>query len=228
VPILMYHVISAPPTTAPYPELFTPATVFASQMSALARRGYHAVTLAQVDAYWRRAVALPRKPVVLSFDDGYHSDYTEALPVLRSHGWRGVLNLELNNVRPGDLIAAQVRRLIAAGWEVDSHTITHPDLRTVSDAQLVTEIAGSRKLLRKRFHVPAAYFCYPGGRFDARVVAAVRRAGYRGATTTQLGLAMPDERFTLSRIRVDGTDRVGGLMAKLAHPRSGSQVTPGD
>lgn len=219
VPILMYHVVSAPRLGAPYPELYTPRPAFAAQMAALARRGYHGVTLDRVDAYWRRGIALPSKPVVVSFDDGYLSDYTHALPVLRAHRWPGVLNLELDNVRRGDLPAPLVRRLIAAGWEIDSHTITHPDLTAIPGAQLRDEVVRSREMLRARFHVPADYFCYPGGRFDARVLAAVRRAGYRGATTTRPGLAWPRDRFELDRIRVDGSDAPQALLAKLAHPR---------
>jgi peptidoglycan/xylan/chitin deacetylase (PgdA/CDA1 family) len=214
----MYHVISAPQPGAPYPELYTPEKVFAAQMRALAKRGYHGVTLAQVDDYWRRGYALPSKPIVVSFDDGYLSHYTHARPVLSALGWPGVLNLEVNNVRPGDLTAKQVRALLAAHWEVDSHTITHPDLPTLPDAQLRQELVDSRAYIRRHFGVPANYFCYPAGRFDARVVAAVKAAGYKAATTTQPGLASPRARFTLNRIRIDGQDGVAGLLTKLAHP----------
>jgi peptidoglycan/xylan/chitin deacetylase (PgdA/CDA1 family) len=218
VPILMYHVVSAPQPGAPYPDLYTPKPVFTAQMKALAKRGYHGVTLARVDDYWRRGYALPPKPIVVSFDDGYLSHYTHALPVLKSLGWPGVLNLEVNNVRPGDLTATQVRALIAAGWEVDSHTVTHPDLTTVTDSQLRQELVASRAYLRKRFGVPVDFFCYPAGRFNGRVVAAVKAAGYRAATTTEPGLASPKLPFTLNRIRVDGQDGVGGLLTKLANP----------
>src|SRR4051812_39994827 len=165
VPILMYHVVSAPQPGAPYPDLYTPKPVFTAQMKALAKRGYHGVTIAQVYDYWKRGYALPAKPIVISFDDGYLSHYTHAMPVLKARGWPGVLNLEVNNVRPGDLTASQVRGLIDAGWEVDSHTVTHPDLRTVTDSQLRQELAGSRRYLKKRFGVPADFFCYPAGRY---------------------------------------------------------------
>jgi peptidoglycan/xylan/chitin deacetylase (PgdA/CDA1 family) len=162
---------------------------------------------------------------VISFDDGYLSHYTHALPVLKALGWPGVLNLEVDNVRPGDLTTTQVRGLIDAGWEVDSHTITHPDLRTVSDSQLRQELVGSRRYLKKRFGVPADFFCYPAGRYDARVEAAVKAAGYRAATTTQPGLASPKAPFELSRIRVTGADGVSGLLQNLASP-GGAPSTP--
>jgi peptidoglycan/xylan/chitin deacetylase (PgdA/CDA1 family) len=108
-----------------------------------------------------------------------------------------------------------VRSLIAAGWEIDAHTITHPDLTTVDDARLWREVDGSRNVLRRQFHIPVDFFCYPAGRYDNRVVNAVRRAGYLGATTTNYGLARPPNYFTLSRIRINGSDGVRGLASKL-------------
>jgi peptidoglycan/xylan/chitin deacetylase (PgdA/CDA1 family) len=226
VPILMYHVVSAPQPGAPYPGLYTPKGVFAAQMRALEAKGYHGVTLKQVDDYWSRGYALPRKPIVVSFDDGYLSHYTHARAVLKAVGWPGVLNLAVHNVKPGDLTAGQVRALIADGWEVDSHTISHADLTTLSDSQLREELVGSRRYIQRRFHVPANYFCYPAGRYDARVVAAVKAAGYRLATTTAPGLAKPGARLTLSRIRVEGADGVDGLLSKLANPGAIQDGTP--
>ena len=225
VPILMYHVISAPKPGAPYPELYTPKPAFAAQMAALEQRGYHGVTLAQVYDYWHRAIALPKKPIVISFDDGYLSHYTHALPVLKKLGWPGVLNLEVNNVlTPGDVSKSQVRALIRAGWEVDSHTLTHPDLTRISATQLRDELVRSRAFLRSHFGVPVDFFCYPAGRYDATVEAAVRAAGYRLATTTQPGVASPHgDPFALPRIRVSGSDGAAGLLAKLSNPSSVTQ-----
>ena len=159
---------------------------------------------------------------MISFDDGYLSHYSKAMPVLKALGWSGVLNLEIDNVRPGDLTASQFRGLIAAGWEVDSHTLTHPDLRTVGAAQLHTEVFDSKARLKKLFGVPANFFCYPAGQFDATVVAAVKAAGYLGATTTAPGFASPKQgMFTLDRIRMDRGDGAAGLAAKLASRGAG-------
>lgn len=216
VPILMYHVLGTPSPGAAYPELFVTAADFQAQVAWLARNGYHAVTLRQVFRYWRAAIALPPKPVVLSFDDGYLSDYTVAMPALRRHGWPGVLNLIVNNVRPGDLAAGQVRRLIAAGWEIDSHTVTHADLPTLDAARLRYEVAGSRTLLRRMFQQPVDFFCYPVGHYNTEVVAAVRAAGYLGATTENPGLGRPSQAYTLSRIRISYGDGAPQLAQKLA------------
>jgi peptidoglycan/xylan/chitin deacetylase (PgdA/CDA1 family) len=204
VPVLMYHVIGTPPAGAPYPELWVPAARFRAQLARLAKAGYHGVTLGQVWAAWHGGAGLPRKPVVVSFDDGYYSQYHVAAPTLRKLGWRGVLNLEVHNLHvAGGLSARQVRSMIARGWEVDAHTLTHPDLTQVDARRLRREVAGSRSVLRHRFGVPVAFFCYPSGRYDATVEQAVRAAGYRGATTTDPGAARPGgDRFALPRFRV--------------------------
>ena len=217
VPILMYHVIAPPPGTAPYPDLYVRPSDFSAQMTWLARHGYHAVTLQRVYDHWLKGSALPSRPIVISFDDGYLSQYTRAYETLRPHHWPGVENLEVNFLQPvGGLRPWRIRKMIAAGWEIDAHTLTHPDLTRIGDAQLRREVAGSRSVIRRDFHVPVDFFCYPSGRFDARVLAEVRRAGYLGATTTNYGLARPPNVYTLDRIRINGSDGLHGFAAKLS------------
>ena len=151
VPILMYHVISKAPAGAPNAELWVDERDFADEMKALRAAKYTAVTLAQVWNAWRHGGPLPKRPVVVSFDDGYLSHYTHARPVLRALGWPGVLNLELKAIGAGGLSEHQMRSLIKAGWEIDSHTLTHPDLTTLDDAALAHELVESRRELRERF-----------------------------------------------------------------------------
>jgi peptidoglycan/xylan/chitin deacetylase (PgdA/CDA1 family) len=217
VPILMYHVVSAAPAGTANAELWVDQDVFAAEMKALRRAGYHAITLRQAFDAWQHGGPLPRRPVVVSFDDGYLSDYTHARPVLRTLQWPGVLNLELNNLGKGGITEHQVRSLLAAGWELDSHTLTHPDLTTVGDAQLRHELVDSRREIRRRFGSRTAeFFCYPAGKYDARVVAAVRAAGYRGATTVDEGSAARGDYFTLKRVRVNGSDTPQTLLGRLS------------
>jgi peptidoglycan/xylan/chitin deacetylase (PgdA/CDA1 family) len=158
--------------------------------------------------------------VVVSFDDGYRSQYTDALPVLRKLGWPGVLNLKIDTLTQGELTDDQVKTMIDEGWEVDSHTITHADVSQISGADLKREVAGSRAILRKRFGIPVDFFCYPAGRYDAEAIQAVKDAGYLGATTVDEGLADRHQMYTLKRIRVNASDGVKGLAEKLNQARA--------
>jgi peptidoglycan/xylan/chitin deacetylase (PgdA/CDA1 family) len=217
VPILMYHVIAPAPAGAAFPRLFVEPTDFAAQMHWLELHGFHAVTLRHVYDYWLRGTPLPARPVVISFDDGTMGQETHALPVLESLRWPAVLNLKLDALHSRYTLPAwRVRHMLAAGWELDSHTITHPDLTHVDDARLWREVHDSRVELQREFHVPVDFFCYPSGRYDAHVIAAVRAAGYLGATTTGYGLARPQDIYTLSRIRIDGSDHLAGFASKLS------------
>lgn len=217
VPVLMYHVIAAPPSSAPLQELFVDPKTFDQQMEALRKQGYAGVSLNQVYDAWFRGGKLPEKPVVVSFDDGYRSQYVSARPELRKLGWPGVLSAISGRIgQPNAELSNQmVQTMINDGWELDSHTINHVDVSQASGAQLTSEVAGSRKMLQQRFHQPVNFFCYPSGRYDVQAIQAVRSAGYLGATTTDEGLASKNEMYTLKRVRVDGSDGVSGLLRKL-------------
>lgn len=217
VPILMYHVTKAAPAGTPYPELWVTPADFKGQMQWLADEGYTGITMAQLFKYWDEGYKLPDKPVVISFDDGYPSHDETARPVLAKHRWPGVLFLEERNVNSAEsgLTASMVKRLIASGWELGSHTMTHPNLTILSATQLEDEVAGSKKAISEEFGVPIEFFCYPAGKYDETVVAAVKDAGYLGATTTIDGVATPDKPFELKRLRIDGDDGVDGFAAKM-------------
>jgi peptidoglycan/xylan/chitin deacetylase (PgdA/CDA1 family) len=223
VPILMYHVIAAPPPGAPFPGLYVEPTEFAEQMQALKHAGWHAVTLDQVQAYWRRGVPLGRgKPIVISFDNGYNSQYTQALPVLRRLGWVGDENLQLSGLPPsqGGLGPGQIQGLLQAGWELDTQGTSHADLITLDAQQLQYQVAEARKTLQQRYHVPVDWFCYPSGHYDAAVIAAVKAAGFIGSTTVVPGWAHPgDDPYRLHRLRVLGGTSAQGLLALLEDTR---------
>ena len=213
VPILEYHVLGAAPADEPYPDLYVTRPDFHKQMDWLDEHGYEAVTLEQVEEAWYRGATLPPKPVVVSFDDGYRPQFTYALPELRRHGWAGVLNLKAEG---SDLYPSNVEAMIAAGWEVAAHTINHLDLTELDAAQLKEEVAGSRAILRRDYGVPVKNFCYPAGRFDATVIAAVKAAGYAGATTEIAGYADREHPYELDRYEILGSQGVAGMVEDLS------------
>ena len=212
VPILEYHVLGAAPADAPYPELYVTRPDFHQQMDWLDAHGYEAVTLEAVEDAWYRGGTLPAKPVVLSFDDGYRPQFTFALPELRKHGWPGLLNLKAEG---SDLYTSNVEAMIAAGWELAAHTIHHLDLTMLDAAKLKEEVAGSREILRREYGVPVADFCYPAGQFDDTVIAAVKAAGYSGATTEIPGYATRESPYELARFEILGSTGVSGLAEDL-------------
>ncbi len=226
VPILMYHVINPPPAGAPFPGLYVPSEEFAEQMHALAQAGFHAVTMDQLWANWKEGTPLPPgKPIVLTFDNGYQSQYSNAAPILRRLGWVGVENVQLTGLPPsqGGLSPAQVRGLVSSGWELDTQGFSHADLITLDPSQLHYQVAVARNEVQRLYHVAANWFCYPSGHYDAAVVEAVRAAGYRGSTTVVPGWAQAGgDPYRLPRLRVLGGTGGQQLLGEIAAIRGDS------
>jgi peptidoglycan/xylan/chitin deacetylase (PgdA/CDA1 family) len=159
---------------------------------------------------------------VLTFDNGYQSQYTQALPVLRKLGWVADENIQLTGLPPsqGGLSQRQVRGLVSAGWELDTQGISHADLITLDAEQLHQQVAVARRIIQRRYHVPVHWFCYPSGHYDATVIAAVKSAGFIGSTTVVSGWARPhDDPYRLPRLRALGGTTPSELLALMAGAR---------
>ena len=213
----MYHQIEKAQPGVRNPLLYVSRKTFAAQMRWLDRHGFRAVTLDQVEDAWSGRGLLPRRPIVVSFDDGYFSQYHTAMPILRRHHWAGVLSLCLANMKQagGPITAAQVQRMVNAGWELASHTISHRDLRFTKGRRLRHEVRDSRRIIRYVFRVPVHNFTYPAGLYDEATIRALKRAGYRGALTVAPGLAGRHHPFELKRIRIIQSMGVKGFAGEL-------------
>ena len=143
-----------------------PGSEFSAQMQALKAAGWTAVTLDQVEQYWTKGTALPTgKPIVVTFDGGYASQFVNALPVLKGLGWKGVINLPSNGRSPADggLTDDQTRGLVAAGWELDAAGNDSPDLTGLSTTEIVSDVKAERQDLQARFKAPVNWYSYASG-----------------------------------------------------------------
>lgn len=178
VPILLYHHIAEDEQDSRY--YISPET-FEQQMTWLEEHGYGTITVSRLAEVIRNGGDLPLHPVVITFDDGNGDLYTEAFPIMQAHGMVGVAYLVNSTLDLAEIVtSAQVKELIDSGWEIGSHSATHPELTGVHD-QLETEIAHSRRDLQERFQVPVNSFSYPFGVFDDTVYQAVLDSGYTSA-----------------------------------------------
>jgi peptidoglycan/xylan/chitin deacetylase (PgdA/CDA1 family) len=190
--VLCYHAVS-PSWDA---TLSIPPDRLASQLSALARRGYRGATFAE-------AVTDPPHPrtVAVTFDDSYRSVKELGRPILDELGWPGTVFVPtayagaeeprgwpgtdhwLDTEHADELMPMnweELAELRDAGWEVGSHTVTHPHLSEIGDAQLATELRESAAEIERRLGA-CETIAFPYGDHDGRVVAATIEAGYRAA-----------------------------------------------
>jgi len=182
VPILMYHHIAAMPSTeASQNILFVSPEHFESQLRWLAAHGYTTVSLDDVV----HPVPMVKKPIILTFDDGYEDAYTQAYLLLQRYGFAGTFYLVVRDLdRPGFLNDAEIHTMQAAGMRFGSHSITHPDLTTIPELQALREIYESRRSLERLLGVLVVDFCYPGGLFNPAIETFAASSGYMTATTT--------------------------------------------
>jgi peptidoglycan/xylan/chitin deacetylase (PgdA/CDA1 family) len=135
-----------------------------------------------VDALQGRG-GVPDRSVVITFDDGWLTQYENALPILQRLHFTATFFVITKQVGVGPkyMTLEQIQALQRAGMTIASHSRTHPDLTKANTAQLRDEIAGSRHDLQKMLGINTDLFAYPYGAWNKRVATAARGAGYRAA-----------------------------------------------
>jgi peptidoglycan/xylan/chitin deacetylase (PgdA/CDA1 family) len=201
--VLCYHGISE---TWPAPTTVRPGD-FEQQLSELVRRGYRGATLSQ-------ALTVPpaEKTLVVTFDDAHSSVGELAAPVMAELGLPGTVyvptgypdtdrpmawdgyDIWLGTEHEHELSCMgweQLLALAAAGWEIGSHTKTHPRLSKIGDEPIKTELTESRRECEEKMGAPCTSIAYPYSDYDDRAVRAAGHAGYRFAVTVPRGPASP-------------------------------------
>jgi peptidoglycan/xylan/chitin deacetylase (PgdA/CDA1 family) len=181
-------------------------------MAFLEAHGFTPLTSAELCGAWRTGGALPARPVLVTFDDGYEGVYEHALPVLAGHGFRASLFVSSGWLRgahhTGGALDSmlgwdQVRALGAAGVEIGGHSHTHPQLDQLADGPLRHEIAYCRELIAAETGTAPVSFAYPYGYSSRRVRQAVREAGFRQSLAVNNAPASRGQSpFALTRLTV--------------------------
>lgn len=235
--ILMLHHVEPQPLQPPplHPDSYVSPAELGRWLDDLARHGYRTWTLAAAVERHRRGEALPRKSVVLTFDDACRCFAEHALPELARRAMTATLfavaselggtnrwDVEAGERRERLLAGDELARLAAQGIEIGCHGLTHRDLTGLDAATLTAEVEGSRRLLEAAIDRPVASFCYPYGRLDAAGRAAVEHAGYTAAVAIHRhpGAAARDL-FALERFPV----RPGESRSELRLKASGAYAT---
>jgi peptidoglycan/xylan/chitin deacetylase (PgdA/CDA1 family) len=225
VPILMYHRINvvSPSTPAITRGLTVHPTVFARQMRWLRRHDYRTITQRELFDALMCGRRLGRRPILITFDDGYRDNFRNASPVLARHDMRAtayVISGRISGDDPSFLKWWQVRALERRGVEIGSHTVSHRDLPSLSDHRAFAELVKARRVLERRLGHRVPWLAYPFGAYDARIERLARRAGYLLAVTTEWGARQSARRpLALPRLRVLDSTGVRGLAAMLAEVR---------
>jgi len=178
VPILLYHHVGIPQSRSPY---YISPFEFERQMYLLHEWGYQTISVELLVRAIREGAELPPKPIILTFDDGGETVFTNAHPIMQKYGFTGTAYIVFNYVGISAYMdVEQIRGLYAAGWEIGSHSTSHADLTVRTDRQM-EEIVESRRKLRALLDVPVLTFAYPFGAYDKDSLHYVHYAGYIAA-----------------------------------------------
>ena len=165
-PILLYHHIKIPSVAN---ALFVTPDDFRAQMQFLRDNGYTPIPVSLLVKAIDFGAPLPEKPVVISFDDGDITIYTAAFPIMKEFGYVGVNYLVGNRLgSDGFLSVDQIKEMIAAGWEVGSHSMTHSDL--TQSGEVEWELTQSKANLEEKLGVKVDTFAYPFGTFSSEII----------------------------------------------------------
>jgi peptidoglycan/xylan/chitin deacetylase (PgdA/CDA1 family) len=219
VPILMYHQIRDLPANASADDLtwtVSPASL-AAQLGYLSDKGYTTISLDQLLDGFSGQSPLPPKPVVITFDDGWKTQYTNALPLLKKNGQTATFYIVSSYMGYGAYFDwTMTTDVLKAGMTIGGHTVDHKSLTGLSAVDLDHELRDSKAVLDGKLGISVTHLAYPNGAFNDTVIAAVRRAGYRTATTINPApVKSPLVPLSLPRLRVSYKDTLADFIKKL-------------
>jgi peptidoglycan/xylan/chitin deacetylase (PgdA/CDA1 family) len=217
--ILMYHRVNDYRKN----EMSVPVREFRKQVAWLKKRGIQSMRMAELEST-APVVDLKTPRVIFTFDDGYEDNYSEALPILKEFGYTAIFYIPYECIGKVDMFPRDIResnclehnrimdweqviRIHREGMEIGSHTLSHNDLKKMSDQKAKREIFESKKMIEEKLGSKISSFCYPGGHFNDKHINWVEEAGYFSACTTKNGFYQNESLFRIPRIAVLASDR---------------------
>ena len=225
--ILMYHKVDKIHPGTRYPGNHVLPEAFDEQLAALERWNYQTITLDQWIAYKEKRAGLPRRPIIITFDDGYSSTYHTAWPILRRHGFTATVFLVAGLIGKTNewdaderqeplLNVEEIREMQSDAITFGSHTQSHRALTKISREEASRELEGSRKNLELLLARPVTSLCYPFAKQNRIVRGLVRQAGYTTAVIGRGGTnRVWTDQYALRRIKIDTSTTIDELSRKL-------------
>lgn len=234
--MLLYHRIGRPKLSSLVAGQYVAPGLFRSELDYLAAKGWSGVPLSDIVKN-PSASGADGDRFAVTFDDGYLSVYEHACPALIERQLTATIYVVSGTIgginewdsRAGDakepmMTAAQIRELSDAGFEIGSHTVTHPHLTDIPNDQLDREAIDSKHQLEDIIGKEVVSFSYPYGDHDERVIAAAVAAGYKYAVSTKLGVAGMSGLYDIPRVNVRWNAWGPLLMRKIRRARRASGI----
>jgi peptidoglycan/xylan/chitin deacetylase (PgdA/CDA1 family) len=200
VPILNYHKVDILNHA-----LSVSPQEFEEQMEYLYKNGYHTITPDQLMAYLKSGKPLPNKPIMITFDDGYLDNYTNAYPIMKKYDFTATIFIITNLIGQDNRFMTwdQIKEMQHNGMVFGSHTANHKSLTSLAKEEVMNELSESRDEMTRKLGKRPKYFAYPTGTYNTEIEEMVRAAGYKAAFTIEYGQVGADSNvYLLQRIPI--------------------------
>lgn len=214
IPILMYHSINYEKGNI----LRVSKENFRNQMKYLKNNNYTTLTLDELYSYMKTGKNLPIKPIVITFDDGYKDNYTNAYPILKEFKLKATIFVITNTIdhEKNYLTSSEIKSMDLNNIRIESHTASHEHLDKISYLDNVKTMKTSKAKLEKILSRKIDYISYPYGGYTYNTIKAAKQSGYKLAFSTQLGwIDKNDDIYSLGRIFVNSNYNLQQFKVKL-------------
>jgi len=219
ITVLMYHRINDKNASG---NLDVPIRNFEEQMKYLVQKKYKTLSLKEFKEllYGKKRGATRKKYILITFDDGWKDNYTNAFPILKKYSLKGTVFLVSQTIKNKKyfqyLSLEEIIEMEEYGIDFGSHTLSHKELTKLEPAKAKMEINQSKLSLEKLLHKPVVSFCYPRGKLNSNIVSYVSKAGYELAFTIYPGKNTPKTNpLILKRTEISGNDSFFDFKKKL-------------
>mgnify|MGYP006337491363 CR=1 FL=1 len=229
VRVLMYHSISEHVGKEKHNKWRVKPKDFEKQMNWFYKNNWKSFTISELV----KLDEIPKKSFVVTFDDGFEDNFLNAFPILKKYNFKATIYLVPNqktnhweekntSVLSNLLNNEQILQMQNSGLiEFGSHTLSHVNLSTINDEQLLNELKKSKEEVEKITNQECEAFAYPYGKFDDNIVNSVKRVGYKNATFVKRGLFKKDDDvFTIKRVGILGTESFFDFLLKISRVRN--------
>lgn len=205
IPILMYHSIS---DSDPNNNLLVPVKQFESEVKWLKENGFTPMLLEDIVKAYNTGY-VPKKPVAITFDDGYADNYTDAYRILKENNMKATFFIITNNTDENSFYmnSSMLKEMNENGMGIENHTSRHIEFTNISREDKIAIIQEGVNALNEKVGVDSKFLCYPVGRYNDETIEVAKELGVKAAITTEYGISSAsDGLYSLKRIRMFPTD----------------------
>lgn len=204
IPVLYYHSVLPDSEVTTRNEVTISPENLKRQLNLVKELGYTTLTMSELNDYIINNKEIPKKSILITFDDGYADNYVHAFPILKELDMKATIFVISSGIDGGYYMSSdQLKDMINHGIDIESHTVNHVHLNTLSYEEQLKELKDSKAAIEKVTNKEVLSIAFPFGDFNEDTLKAVTNAGYSIAFTTNKGLAnRTDNKVALDRIYV--------------------------